>query len=861
MKATLRSGDQNTNPNANTIGKTKSGKRHVRKDALSALWKRRANGLSTASGGPAANPCTIKATKATVMASIMTHKEYQSPGTDITIKDQPKYDCLDLYDVPQMKQVDLWKVEMERLWENTALSPDGELQTAPRFSCEGSLSASIGKSSYETLSSFHECLTWCWTICAHDNELITLENLPKLFDLDQYTRHRLVLINGVKRTPSRVSGILRNFDVSTFYELVDYLSATCARVLVQISANRFWQSISLAVLVMWATKMKVLARDPIKYAKASLDRAQVILKHEETQLEFEARQKMSSFNAPPEDQFDAPALPGLQYGPKNRRQAEGITGFQVEPDDPLFAPDEDKVTWLYFAEMAMPRKGIHDLLFVALSTFRASNRSRLPVDAFEISSMVFGSDLLGYPTLLSQDRDGEIGGSSTEISVRYSYAAFRTMRQVIKELARQHEAFGLTSRPPPHEPSSTVQSGGEPEKDRDKEGAKLGTSHTMLRWEWESDDSTGLSEGALELGTVAEVVAVITPLALTQPAAVNIISALVRVVNKITTAQDPVEPVSNVPFSALYYVRTKGYDDGTEAQRRQGDAESLSGSLLSHHRLLGLDRNDELPKNGKEVVDNKRAETLKAQRQQLNKTRERFKGWTIDERSISVSVPKYVATVFTGCFLLVAGGLAAGFTVGDRIVGVDPFNITTFSWAFAAFVFVIAKSVLVENWPWKDFLQGEVVCRSVSELSAVTGMDKQEIIAYLLGNEYNTILITRGPYNKPFDRRGEEGFSIDHKIGLRTLLRSGVIPVKVATPDGPGSDALHIFDLRRGWRLRTLFHVHDREDEDDEQYMLMCIDPIIRGTPDQPDQAHLIKVRLSWNRMIGIYNHTNTVFR
>ena len=139
------------------------------------------------------------------------------------------------------------------------------------------------------------------------------------------------------------------------------------------------------------------------------------------------------------------------------------------------------------------------------------------------------------------------------------------------------------------------------------------------------------------------------------------------------------------------------------------------------------------------------------------------------------------------------------------------------------------------------------MCRSVGELSAVTHMDKQKIIAYLLGNEYNTILITRGPYNKPFGRRGEDGFSIDHKIGLHTLLQSGIIAVKVATPDGPGNNALHIFDLRRGWRLRAILHAHDRDNEENEEegFMLICIDPILKGTAYKPKQAHLIRVRLS----------------
>ena len=88
------------------------------------------------------------------------------------------------------------------------------------------------------------------------------------------------------------------------------------------------------------------------------------------------------------------------------------------------------------------------------------------------------------------------------------------------------------------------------------------------------------------------------------------------------------------------------------------------------------------------------------------------------------------------------------------------------------------KSLLVENWPWQDFVLGQVVCRSDSELHTVTRIPEQDIIAYLLAYEYNTILDTRGPYNKIFERRGTSGFSIDVKPTLRTWLISGVIVVR-----------------------------------------------------------------------------------
>jgi hypothetical protein len=79
-------------------------------------------------------------------------------------------------------------------------------------------------------------------------------------------------------------------------------------------------------------------------------------------------------------------------------------------------------------------------------------------------------------------------------------------------------------------------------------------------------------------------------------------------------------------------------------------------------------------------------------------------------------------------------------------------------------VILVAKSIRVNDWPWRDFLSGEVPCRSVSELHSVTGTKEQDILGYLLSRESSNILITQGPYNKAFVRRGINGFGIDVKL-------------------------------------------------------------------------------------------------
>jgi hypothetical protein len=116
------------------------------------------------------------------------------------------------------------------------------------------------------------------------------------------------------------------------------------------------------------------------------------------------------------------------------------------------------------------------------------------------------------------------------------------------------------------------------------------------------------------------------------------------------------------------------------------------------------------------------------------------------------------------------------FVVGERIPGVDPFQFVTFGWLIAGAFVVGAKSRYVENWPWHDFLRGQILCRSVSELAVASRVKKQAVLLYLLRAEFRNPLVFRGPYHGIFRRRaksGTEGLSIDIPVGHATILASG----------------------------------------------------------------------------------------
>jgi hypothetical protein len=249
--------------------------------------------------------------------------------------------------------------------------------------------------------------------------------------------------------------------------------------------------------------------------------------------------------------------------------------------------------------------------------------------------------------------------------------------------------------------------------------------------------------------------------------------------------------------------------------------------------------------------------------------------WKIRRTDIVVYCRAYVRCVQGLATMFVLGGLCVPFSVGERITGVDPFQIATYTWLLAGFLLISAKSLYVDDWPWNDFIHGYVKCRSVSDLSEVSGIDPQVALLFLLRNERNNCLVTDGPYNGMFDhtleRRGikrdrdeeknrnkgltvvmSQGFSIDEPSHVYTLLASGIVVLKVR--DGRGEHLICI-DGRKGFwdmsrsgtkgkwmtcpnfnseHLENMFSEHQRGSRESSVYMLERVD-------------------FSWARVLGVY--------
>jgi len=436
-------------------------------------------------------------------------------------------------------------------------------------------------------------------------------------------------------------------------------------------------------------------------------------------------------------------------------------------------------------------------------------------------------------TLLYQDRDFEYTSTSDGDQMNFAHPAFQMLDASISHLER--------TRTPPQNLRA------------DPRGTR-----TTLEWMYsDSGGPCGVDNGARTaiatpsqihvLHTMAEIITVMVPLALATPVVSGRYKHFLNMWYLNHDTRVVVFPER--PFKA--FVRLSTSDFEAARRRRLPDdvlqlAEAVRTGLFSRTSLLRVGRSNPAGQD-RASLDREFAETNKL-----------MDSWVYTEDAVVVRCGLYVWLVMLGASVLVAGGLAIGLTLQDRLKGVDPFNITVYAWVLAAFMVLISKAVLVEDWSWSDFLHRRVKCRSVAELRAVTGINDQLITAKLLHDEQDSVLTTRGPFNIVFLRKstdGSRGFAIDVPIQNKTLLLSGLIMIKVETPLG---HSLVCLDVRRGTELSVVNH---REvGEDTLRLISQNIGKARHGGERSGGKMPLKLAKLDWRNVEGVYSVLDAAF-
>ena len=165
--------------------------------------------------------------------------------------------------------------------------------------------------------------------------------------------------------------------------------------------------------------------------------------------------------------------------------------------------------------------------------------------------------------------------------------------------------------------------------------------------------------------------------------------------------------------------------------------------------------------------------------------------WEVDPGCIMIPCKGYVLTIMAAWVIVLVAGIVLLLVLRLRALGFDPSNILILVWTVASFAIVLAKSWFVENWTWNQFIQCQMPCRGVQELSRATGIPSQVLLLHLYrttcSRASRTKLKTRGPYNGIFPIRGRDGthgFAIDCAFKMETLVACGLLVLKVNGYDG-----------------------------------------------------------------------------
>ncbi|WQF78687.1 hypothetical protein CDEST_03701 [Colletotrichum destructivum] len=627
--------------------------------------------------------------------------------------------------------------------------------------------------------------------------------------------------------------------------LVDQITATLAFLAARGRDNDYWLVVVLACLAKLSTKIKVLVKELSRNVQTCFDEL-----HRTGDWFFNDFQR--------------------QQGPQD---------FQ---DDDAQQPlsDNSPTHTRYCREVKVVSSWLTDCFTRILRDLGAQRSRSARSGSINVCTIVYPAGVAGTRTLLCQARNGQISGSPGQIMVAFASNSLTIIDKLSSILSSRAYV-------PPPEHQTTDQGTGDRSQSTSKSS---GEPETVLVVELErhNEDVDGEQRfnhvrRRLTIRALADFVAIATCLSLCHPEVGGGFQRSLQTISALSAFEEPddnefaatksVSTKSNVPTGHTpstkagtdFYAFVNLWSGIAEFGLQTNTSSSISSSVIAAIRHNVLDRHlpasnhpgmgKSAPKNSQEVIT--ALNEAQAKRERL---KDLTGNWKIQESSIVIECPDFVVRVSLFSAALVIGGLACGFLVGERITGVDPFNLSMFSWIIAGFVILIAKSVRVSDWTWRDFLFRQVTCRTVREVAdVVSGLDEQDILCFLLSSEIRSTLRTRGPFRGVFCNPPESGgFSIDVKPNLQTLLAAGVIPIMVQTLEGP---ALRFLRLVPG-------HNGPLSVEPSGQCTdLVCTDPpedsVNASLPEegQIGEAIVFHEEVSWMKVLGVYNVTGVSFR
>lgn len=718
--------------------------------------------------------------------------------------DLPRFTDTLNYQVSEEEQFELWKFEVRRLVAVANSAEPLELEGQDEWFGEAN------RAGYLKLDKLATQLSYATSICILDNELLLLEFDPSISNPTnfQVARSKLVRMfaSGPGTNDHHGSIRLDRENDRCYQALVNYVTGTLVKVLLRAVEGQVWDDNVVIALAKLATKLKVMGFDVERSAKVSLSGAD----------EWDRRLRHEL-----QKDFPLPSVDKESSNPRDQ-QLSAVKG--------LFGHGGHE----YFKIMDAFHQCIAVLIQQVASDLRSDPATTAITDSFEACSIVYDTGFQQARALLCQQRAGAIGGSGNLNEVHCVGFAFEVCLAVLAQLKKDH----------PEKP---------PEGDK---------AYASVYWTWtrilaakEGDEGTQLGEsqiGEVHLVSMRHVATAFVPFVMICGEFPRQLRPMLGLVHSMSKPGATTKTCDDVPFLASFMLRTSNYRSTASS-----DWTSLGACTIARKRALAQWPAAVLGDTPEPLGLVRAGEDNSALRKELREANARaaeilkkMDSWIIDETSIIIPYRRYCWGTLGLCAALVLGGLAIGLSVQTRIDGVDPFNISTFCWVLAGFLILVAKSIRVQEWPWRDFFLGRVVCKSVSEVVAVSSVDAQLLLSMLLRLEPVMLLNKRGPFETIFTRRNPEtGFAIDIPLGTAAMNEGGCFLIRVQSNTGP---AIVCMRANYGQGYNGV-KPHDNIDDSEEVSCSHLDTPWRWGKG--PEKGVLYPLRtngLSWTRVIGL---------
>lgn len=675
---------------------------------------------------------------------LRSHQEFQVRA-GYKMKNLPKFDDLTRYGISECEEMNLWQLEVERLTK--AAKDDGPPELAGHPDWYGKPDP-LG---YNCLHQLASQLFYATQVCVHNNELIIIEHQPDLAREDFKEAHRSITkVFDPVALSMRYDRVLsvgeHNFDL--YHALVDYVTATLIRLLIRTMYGGFWVENSISILAKFAAKFKVVGADLPRAFERTLDA------HKEFLLRIShPKEAYGVFSTIP---LSTPAPDGADLAKKQQAASQ---------EDLALAADK------YFLQMTSLRHPLRVMLLGIASDLMRNESIGKSTDLFESSSIVYDTGFPEQRTHLSNTLHEGIGASGQRRDVDLAVLAFQLAAQTWEEMQTKAIQMGGTKNgnvenpeyyttiewtkrhlPPPQEMTNASKSRSPiPSLSSVRDTSPSATGGTD---EWDM---------RVKVYQMKDTIKALVPYLMYSGITPSVLALTTTMAKLIADSPQPLQ----------YYKQECLLTAAKMKTSVSGGIETLKSKSLLYPHETEMARCIQSQVAYNDIEDQVTQVT----------------SWDIAEKTITIPHKWYSAITLLVCSLVIGGGVVF-IALGDRVNAVDPSNLTTLSWAAAGFILVWFQSQRVQDWPWRDFLRGRIVCRSVTEVVSVTRMHPQTFMAILLRYQKRFGLTTSGPHNSLFEKKAEDGFSIDVPQLTRTAVDGGTIFVAVDSDSGPALVAL-----------------------------------------------------------------------